>query len=120
MSEFDVFLADCPARTTLEVIGHTWSVVVIVALGERPMRHGELVGRIGGISKKMLNQTLHRLRGNGLVRNVDGSYALTDLGRSLLAPVRELAVWAETHTGELLAARDAQPAGRLGHRSVPG
>jgi DNA-binding HxlR family transcriptional regulator/anti-sigma regulatory factor (Ser/Thr protein kinase) len=107
VSEFDVFLEDCPARTTLEVIGHTWSVVVIVALGERPMRHGDLLRRIGGISKKMLNQTLHRLRSNGLVRNADGRYELTDLGRSLLDPVRVLAAWAEAHTGELLAAQEA-------------
>jgi DNA-binding HxlR family transcriptional regulator len=118
VSDFDVFLEDCPARTTLKVIGHTWSVVVIVALGERPMRHGELVRRIGGISKKMLNQTLHRLRVNGLVSNVDGRYALTDLGRSLLGPVRELAAWAETHTGDLLAAQDAASSSP-GNRSVP-
>lgn len=114
VSEFDVFLADCPARTTLEVIGHTWSVVVIVALSERSMRHGELLERIGGISKKMLNQTLWRLQSNGLAVRADGRYALTDLGRSLLPPVRELVAWAEAHTGELLDAQD-----RRGYRSVP-
>jgi DNA-binding HxlR family transcriptional regulator len=31
MSDFDVFLADCPARTTLALVGDTWSVVVIMA-----------------------------------------------------------------------------------------
>jgi hypothetical protein len=35
VSDFDRFLADCPARTTLGLIGHTWLVVVIVALGQR-------------------------------------------------------------------------------------
>jgi DNA-binding HxlR family transcriptional regulator len=69
------------------------------------MRHGELLERIGGISKKMLNQTLRRLHSHSLVIHIDGRYALTDLGRSLLTPVRELAAWAETHTGELLDAR---------------
>jgi hypothetical protein len=48
MSDFDVFLADCPARTTLALIGDTWSVVVIMALGERPRRYSELLERIGG------------------------------------------------------------------------
>ena len=67
VSDFDVFLADCPARTTLEVVGHTWSVVVVVALGNGPLRYGELLDRIGGISNKMLTQTLTRLRGNGLL-----------------------------------------------------
>jgi hypothetical protein len=50
MSQFDVFLADCPARTTLALVGDSWSVVVIMALGERPRRYGELIERIGGIS----------------------------------------------------------------------
>jgi DNA-binding HxlR family transcriptional regulator len=68
MSAFDVFLADCPARTTLALIGDTRSVVVIMALGEGPRRYGELLERIGGISKKMLTQTLHKLERNGLVR----------------------------------------------------
>ncbi|XVS60612.1 winged helix-turn-helix transcriptional regulator [Actinosynnema sp. CA-299493] len=105
MSDFDVFLADCPARTTLEVVGHTWSVVVVVALGDGPLRYGELLDRIGGISNKMLTQTLARLRGNGLLTSADGYHELTGLGRSLLTPVRALAAWAEEHTGELLDAR---------------
>src|SRR5215218_8921478 len=101
MSEFDVFLADCPARTTLALVGDTWSVVVIMALGERPRRYGELHERIGGISKKMLTQTLHKLVRNGLVAHEERSYALTDLGTSLLGVVRALAGWAEEHTDAL-------------------
>ncbi|MBB5802479.1 DNA-binding HxlR family transcriptional regulator [Saccharothrix ecbatanensis] len=114
MSDYDVFLADCPARTTLEVIGHTWSVVVVVALGERPLRYGELLERIGGISNKMLTQTLARLRGNGLVVGVDGRYELTGLGRSLLGPVRALAAWAEEHSGDLVDARRRHGSGSVG------
>ena len=105
MSAFDVFLADCPARTTLAVVGDTWSVVVIMALGERPRRYGELLERIGGISKKMLTQTLHRLERNGLVERTARVYALTDLGSSLLSVVGALAGWAEEHTDALLEAQ---------------
>ncbi|MEV8442620.1 helix-turn-helix domain-containing protein [Actinosynnema sp. NPDC051121] len=107
MSDYDVFLADCPARTTLEVVGHTWSVVVVVALGNGPLRYGELLDRIGGISNKMLTQTLSRLRTNGILTSTDGRHTLTDLGRSLLTPIRALAAWAEEHTGDLLDARRA-------------
>ncbi|TQM78063.1 HxlR family transcriptional regulator [Saccharothrix saharensis] len=102
-----MFLADCPARTTLEVVGHTWSVVVVVALGDGPLRYGELLDRIGGISNKMLTQTLARLRSNGLLTSDDGWHTLTALGHSLLTPVRALAAWAEEHTGDLLDARHA-------------
>lgn len=67
MAVFDVFLADCPARTTLGVIGNTWVAVVLVALGEQPRTYTDLHARIGGISKKMLSQTLRRVVGLGLV-----------------------------------------------------
>lgn len=52
MSEQDLFLADCPARTTLALVGDTWSVVVVTALGERPRRHGELLERIGASPRR--------------------------------------------------------------------
>jgi len=111
----DVFLADCPARTTLELISDTWSVVVIAGLGERPRRFGELRERIGGISKKMLAQTLRRLQDNGLVdrRIVPGApagveYRLTPLGETLREPIQVLTNWAEEHAADVLAAHDAQ------------
>jgi DNA-binding HxlR family transcriptional regulator len=107
MSEFDVFLADCPARTTIGLVGGTWSVVVIMALGERPRRYSELLERIGGISKKMLTQTLQKLERNGLIERDAPSYRLTGLGTSLLGVVRVLADWAEEHTDALLDAQAA-------------
>jgi DNA-binding HxlR family transcriptional regulator len=106
MSDFDVFLADCPARTTLALVGDTWSVVVIMALGERPRRYSELLERIGGISK-MLTQTLHKLQRNGLVEREAPVYALTALGKSLLGVVGALAGWAEEHTDALVEAQSA-------------
>ncbi|MFG1946330.1 winged helix-turn-helix transcriptional regulator [Nonomuraea sp. NPDC048826] len=56
MSDFDVFLADCPARSTLDLIADTWSVVVVFGLGRGPQRYSDLRDRIGGISNKMLTQ----------------------------------------------------------------
>ncbi len=41
--------------------------MVIMALGEQNRRYGELLERIGGISKKMLTQTLRKLESNALV-----------------------------------------------------
>jgi DNA-binding HxlR family transcriptional regulator len=112
--QYDVFLADCPARTTLSLVADQWSVVVVYALGEGPRRYGELHARIGGISKKMLTQTLRKLEGNGLVtaRRLRTAppgveYRLTELGETLLEPVRSLSRWAEQHTDALLDARAA-------------
>lgn len=85
---------------------------MLFALGEGPRRYSELQERIGGISKKMLTQTLRKLEGSGLVarRRIRSAppgveYRLTELGVSLLEPVRALSRWAEEHTDEVLAAR---------------
>jgi DNA-binding HxlR family transcriptional regulator len=107
MSTYDVFLADCPARTTLELISDTWSVVVLVGLAHGPRRYSWLLGRAGGISKKMLSQTLRKLTESGLIARPvvrGGEYALTDLGESLLGPLTALTAWAEQHTDDLVAA----------------
>ncbi len=95
------------------MIAGTWPVVVVVALGRGPARYSELQDRIGGISKKMLTQTLRKLEANGLVerralRTVPPGteYRLTELGCSLLEPVRSLSRWAEEHTEALLKAQD--------------
>jgi len=110
--EYDVFLADCPARTTLRLVADTWSVVVVFALGEGPLRYVALQERIGGISKKMLTQTLRKLERNGLVERrllrtapAGVEYRLTELGVTLLVPMRSLSRWAEEHTDELLGAQ---------------
>ncbi|GIH03758.1 HxlR family transcriptional regulator [Rhizocola hellebori] len=108
MSDYDVFLSDCPARTALDLVADTWSVVVVYGLGRGPHRYSELHARIGGISKKMLTQTLRKLERNRLIERrvlatapAGAEYRLTPLGRSLLGPVTVLAGWAEQHAEEL-------------------
>jgi DNA-binding HxlR family transcriptional regulator len=93
-------------------IGDKWSVLVVSLLGDGPLRFSELRRTIGGISQRMLTLTLRGLERDGLLSRtvfptvpprVD--YALTALGRSLLAPVRELGGWARTNLAEIEAAR---------------
>ncbi|MBF4161443.1 helix-turn-helix transcriptional regulator [Nocardioides sp. CBS4Y-1] len=103
-----MFLADCPARTAIEVIAHKWSVVVLFALSEGPKRHGELVTLTGGISRKVLTETLRKLQANGLVTREAFAeapprveYALTPLGETLQEPIRMLTLWAREN-GEAL------------------
>ena len=63
----DVFLPDCPARKVLELLAEKWSLLIVHALSERHYRTSELRRRIGGISEKMLIQSLRRLEQHGLV-----------------------------------------------------
>jgi DNA-binding HxlR family transcriptional regulator len=108
-----VFLADCPARTALEILGDKWAAVTLFALADGPVRHGDLVGMIGGISRKVLTQTLRRLQQNGLVdRRVFAEapprveYSLTELGRTLDEPIRMLTTWAREHGEAILDFRE--------------
>lgn len=88
-------------------------MLIVVALSKRPMRNGELKRRLGDISQKMLTQTLRDLEENGIVTRTifdrvppHVEYDLTDLGRSLLGPIRVLADWAESHWDKVQAARE--------------
>ncbi|MET8800486.1 helix-turn-helix domain-containing protein [Nocardia sp. NPDC004568] len=113
------FLADCPTGLAVEIISDKWTVLVLFGLSHRPHRHGELVDLIGGISRKVLTQTLRRLQQYGLVdRHAEAPrrvvYSLTDLGRTLVEPIEVLTDWARDRGGAIVdfqeAARAAAPA----------
>ena len=116
MSGFDPgdgFLADCPARLTIELLTDKWSAVVLYGLSKGPVRHGELVELIGGISRKMLTQTLRRLEAHGLIHRRAYAevpprveYELTPLGATLLEPIHVLTQWAKANGDALLGALD--------------
>jgi DNA-binding HxlR family transcriptional regulator len=109
----EVFLADCPARLVIELIADKWTVVVLAGLSAGPVRHGELIELIGGISAKMLTQTLRRLQAHGLVRRHAYAevpprveYELTPLGATLIDPIHVLTEWARANGDAVLAALD--------------
>ncbi len=104
MADYDVLLADCPARTTLELISGTWMIVVLVGLAHGARRYSDLQQRAGGISKKMLSETLAKAVDTGLVARPSrrgGEYTLTTLGKSLLDPLTALTSWAQEHADDL-------------------
>ena len=108
----DVFDPNCPSRQVLDRIADRWTALVIRALSEGTLRYGELQRRIGGVSQKMLTQTLRSLERDGLVvRKVHPvvppmvEYSLTPLGHTLIKPLEAVCDWAESHLSELLAAR---------------
>ncbi|MFD5896359.1 winged helix-turn-helix transcriptional regulator [Streptomyces sp. NPDC060366] len=113
----DAFLADCRARLAFDLLSNTWNAVVLRALRDGPRRPVELRERIGGISSKVLTETLRRLRFNGLVERHAHpgapprvEYRLTPLGRTLLAPLDAVGAWAFEHGDEVMAAQEAAEA----------
>ena len=110
----DVFRANCLSRQVLELIADQWTPLVIYALEDGTMRFSQLLKRIGGISKKMLTQTLRTMERNGLVLRVVYpvvppmvEYSLTLLGQTLIEPMQTLRVWAYGHLQEVAHARVA-------------
>ncbi|WP_327280827.1 MULTISPECIES: helix-turn-helix domain-containing protein [unclassified Streptomyces] len=113
------FLSDCPALLAMEIIASKWSMVTLFALTDGPLRHGELVELSGGISRKVLTQTLRRLQANGLVERHAYAeapprveYGLTDLGRTLEEPIRMLTAWARENGEAVVTFREAADAAR--------
>jgi DNA-binding HxlR family transcriptional regulator len=91
-----------------------WTVLVIRTLGRGARRFNALRRDVGGISQKMLTQTLRELEENGLVKRTvipvtppQVEYALTDLGKDFLRPVRQLAEWVTTNSDRITEARSA-------------
>lgn len=96
----------------LDRIGDKWSVLVVLSLRDGPRRFTELREMIGGVTPKVLTQTLRAMERDGLLtRRVYAEvpprveYRLTRLGRSLQAPIEAVTAWAERHVAEIVAAR---------------
>ena len=99
----NLLAADCPSREVLKHVTSRWGVLVLMALEGRTRRFSELRRMIGGVSERMLAQTLQWLEGDGLVERVaypvvppHVEYSLTPLGVEAASRVRALADWIET------------------------
>ncbi len=89
-----------PVELALRVIGGKWKMPILWRLKDRVWRHGELRRSLGGITAKMLTQQLRELEADGLLtRTVFAQvpprvdYAITDVGRSAVEPIRVLQAW---------------------------
>jgi DNA-binding HxlR family transcriptional regulator len=98
----DLLAERCPSRDVLKHVTSRWGVLILIVLEDGTLRFSELRRRIGGVSERMLAQTLQWLEGDGLVLRVAHNvvpphvdYSLTPLGREAAVHVRALADWIE-------------------------
>ena len=108
----DVYNGDCPTRQVLDRIGDKWTVLIIGLLEDGAKRFSELQRSIGGISQKMLTQTLRTMERNGLVSRKlypeippRVEYTLTSLCETLCPTIIAIRDWAEEHIDEVTAAQ---------------
>ena len=116
----NIFSEHCPSREILKHVTSRWGVLLLVALGDGAQRFGELRRKVGGISEKMLAQTLVWLEQDGFVQRIAHTaaprveYRLTPLGEEISGKLGELAEWIEGNMAGILAAQGRAAAAAQG------
>jgi len=117
---------NCPAETTLSVIGGRWKVILLYHLFQGVKRFSELQRAVSGITQKMLTQQLREMERDGLVhREIYAEvppkveYSLTPLGHSLEPVIQAMCEWGVKYRqgqldGQSIAPFVAELAGQSG------
>jgi DNA-binding HxlR family transcriptional regulator len=99
-------------RDIFTMTGDRWSMPVIRALEDGPVRFTALMTLVEGISHRMLTRTLRSLERDGLVSRTSYpespprvEYELTELGETLSEPVRAFIRWTQQHQDEIEESR---------------
>lgn len=101
---------------TLRVIGGKWKPLILWHLNKNPVRFGELMRKMPGITQKMLTQQLRELEEDRLViRKVypevppKVEYKLSDYGRTLGPVLHAMSDWGRKHVELQAEAQQATP-----------
>ena len=104
--------AACPSRDVLKHVTSRWGTLLLLVLMGGVHRFSELRRKIGGVSEKMLAQSLKGLEADGLVKRTSYptvpphvEYALTPLGEAVGKHVEALANWIESSMPDIMEAR---------------
>lgn len=105
-------LKTCPTRQVVTQIGGRWSLLIISALEQRPLRFNQLKKTIEGISQKVLTQNLRTLERDGIVARqvfhtnpVTVEYSLTEMASGLVDVIRQMREWAYGNMDAISLAR---------------
>lgn len=110
----DLSEMECPEREILTHVMSRWGSLALILLLSRTYRFSELRRLIGGVSDKMLAQTLRTLEEDGLVLRHDFQqipprveYSLTPLGREAGMQVESIGKWVTANVQQILDSRQA-------------
>ncbi|EPJ3206454.1 MULTISPECIES: winged helix-turn-helix transcriptional regulator [unclassified Citrobacter] len=113
----NLFAEQCPSREVLKHVTSRWGVLILVALRDGTHRFSDLRRKMGGVSEKMLAQSLQALEQDGFINRVSYpvvpphvEYSLTPLGEQVSDKVAALADWIEMNLPQVLAQRDERAA----------
>lgn len=110
----NVFAEKCPSREVLNHVTSRWGVLLLLGLRGGTFRFSELRRKVGGISEKMLAQTLQTLESDGFVERIaypvvppHVEYRLTQTGEEVALRVEALTDWIEQNLPRVFSARAA-------------
>ncbi|MFC0402054.1 winged helix-turn-helix transcriptional regulator [Paraburkholderia rhizosphaerae] len=132
MAKFDE-VSTCPVARSLDVIGDSWSLLIVRDAFEGIRRFGEFQSKLG-VSRSVLTQRLRALVDNGILLSrpaADGTayreYQLTAKGIDLFHVIVALGQWGENHLfapkekhSRWLDRKKKQPVRKLQLRSADG
>lgn len=121
-----LFAPDCPSRAVLQHVTSRWGVLVLVALLAGTHRFSDLRRKVGGVSEKMLAQTLQWLEHDGFVLRVSHpvvpphvEYSLTPMGTEVARQVEGLVDWIEGNLHRIMDKHRADAAGAAAQPADP-
>ena len=90
----------CPVATTVQLIGSKWKLLIMRNLLARPWRFNELRKDLGGISQKVLTDSLRSMEKDGIITRTvypevppKVEYALSELGESMRPIMDAMEQW---------------------------
>ena len=109
----DLFASPCPSRMVLKHVCSQWGLLILIALqGKKVMRFAELRKKLGGVSEKMLAQSLQALAADGFLLRKSYpvvpphvEYSLTGMGEEVADRVVQLTDWIECNLPRVLEAQ---------------
>lgn len=114
----EVLDPNCPSREILRHITSRWGLLVLIALSEETLRFSELRRKVGGVSEKMLAQTLQAFEEDGFIDRRSYpvvpphvEYRLTPLGIEVKDQIAGLANWLESNLHRVMKQRNLHVVG---------
>ena len=93
--------ARCPIRTTFDLVGGKWRLLLLAQLSRSEMRYSELSQAVPELSEKVLAQELRHLQDNHLVIAEQSGrtkrYRLTDAGWAALPLIDAMSTFAHAY-----------------------
>lgn len=97
-------MPECPVAITVSLIGSKWKLLIIRNLLVRPWRFNELRKDLGGVSQKVLTDSLRSMEEDGIIiRTVYPEvpprveYSLSELGETLRPILKAMETWGNSY-----------------------